>query len=122
MLKWKISANNSGELFQSGSESGNVTESKPSLQEGACSADGECYYFYHQFEVNNCLFKDKLQTQVTNIDIEVFNSAMLTSIGRIQVVDLTSLRGMEKYSGPMDLEMAGSTSYNVNFQWHQGPT
>ncbi|XP_069126322.1 uncharacterized protein [Argopecten irradians] len=125
MLKWKISANNSGELFQSGSESGNVTESKPSLQEGACSADGECYFFYNQFEVNNCWFKvpkDELQTQVTNIDIEVFNSAMLRSIGRFQVIDLTSLRGMEEYSGPMDLEVAGSTSYSVNFQWHQGPT
>ncbi|XP_069122178.1 uncharacterized protein [Argopecten irradians] len=89
MIKWKIIANDSEELFQSGSESGNVTDTKPSLQEGDCSSDGECYYFYHQFEINNCWFKvpkDELQTQVTNIDIEVFNSAMLSSIARFQVV------------------------------------
>ncbi|XP_021363702.1 uncharacterized protein LOC110456947 isoform X2 [Mizuhopecten yessoensis] len=124
-FKWKLIANQSDQVFHSGSDHGNITKRKPSLQEGACTSDGECYYFYHEFEVNNCWFmvsKDDLPTQVTNIDIEVFNSAMLSSFGRFQVDDLRSLSGMEEYSGPMHLAVTGTTSYSANFQWHQGPS
>ncbi|XP_033739140.1 uncharacterized protein LOC117326497 [Pecten maximus] len=125
LIKWKLTANDSEKVFHSGSENGNITERKPSLQEGACTSVGECFYFYNEFEVNNCWFKvpkDDLPAQVTNIDIEVFNSAMLSSFGRFQVDDLTSLNGMEEYSGPMHLEVTGTTSYSANFQWRQGPS
>ncbi|XP_021363664.1 uncharacterized protein LOC110456921 [Mizuhopecten yessoensis] len=125
MFKWKIKTNDSEEIFHEGQSQGNRTERKPSKLEGECSPAGGCFYYLHQFEINNCWLmvpKDKLETQVIDIHIDVFNLAMLYSSVRLQIKHLPSFDGIEEYYGPMDLVVSGKTSSSANFQWHQGPS
>ncbi|OWF55670.1 uncharacterized protein LOC110456866 [Mizuhopecten yessoensis] len=125
MFKWKIKPNDSDEIFHEGQSEGNITGNRPSKQEGECSSAGGCFYYLHQFEINNCWLmvpKDKLETQVIDIHIDVFNLAMLNSSVSLQINHLPLFDGIEEYYGPTDLIVSGTTSSSVNFQWHLGPS
>ncbi|OWF55675.1 Fibroblast growth factor receptor 2 [Mizuhopecten yessoensis] len=88
-----------------------------------------CFYYLHQFAINNCWLmvpKDKLETQVIDIHIDVFNLAMLNAtvhmVARHYCTETIYLICINSDYGPMDLVVSGKTSSSANFQWHQGPS
>lgn len=124
-LKWRIMPNDSAEIFHQGESEGNKTQIHPSKEDGDCSSAGGCFYYLHQFEINNCwlkVHKDKLATQVIDIHIDVYNLAMLNSSASTEITHLPSFDGLEEYFGPLDLKVTGTSSDSANVQWSFGPS
>ncbi|XP_056008078.1 uncharacterized protein LOC125667473 isoform X3 [Ostrea edulis] len=77
------------------------------------------------FNINNChaMNVSDVSTEIVDIQMDIYNSAGLSISKSIQITDLTDLRGVHSYFGPMNVTLADVISLSsVKIMWVQAPS
>ncbi|XP_071137082.1 uncharacterized protein [Mytilus edulis] len=121
-IEWRIKDEKTGKVFKTGKISGNKTNEDGGTL-GNCIPMGDCYFFKHTIDINNCWMvvpKAKLSSQNLTLEVDVFNMAMKSTTKRKQISNLMQFRGMESYSGPINLRVVAIYSNGVKLKWTKG--
>ncbi|KAK3109070.1 hypothetical protein FSP39_022224, partial [Pinctada imbricata] len=89
------------------------------------STTGEYYERRIHVDISNCdLMVDEqdLATETLDITFEVFNGALSSVSETIQLSDLTSLRGVNQYYGPMNITANRRGSSGARVTWYLAPS
>lgn len=101
------------------------------VQTSSCTSDcyrtqvNEWYNRSIEFDINHCWMripKENLDTQVMELEINVFNSAMLSQTSVMTINSIRSYTGIEDYFGPMNIQMTRQSETGVSLSWDHAPS
>lgn len=124
-ISWRLIANESGIVFKTGNLTGNKTDKYPGIKEGYRIASDDYYYISHFLNVDNCWMvvpKENTLEESILLELIVFNMAMKSTLYNTTLSDLSSLDGMDQYSGPMHLKIAATYDNGVRLKWDLAPS
>lgn len=124
-IEWKLKSNNTGSVFKSGFILGNLTNETLTWEEGYKVGMGDSFYLSHYQEVDNCwmvVTKDAFKDEFVNLELIVYNRALVSTRRTYMITDLGSLNGIDEYSGPMNLYVETTYSNAVRLRWTVSPT
>lgn len=124
-IEWKLKSNNTGSVFKSGFILGNLTNETMTIGIGYKDGMEDSFYFSHYQEVDNCwmvVTKDAFKDEFVNLELIVYNRALVSTRKTYMVTDLGSLNGIDEYSGPMNLYVETTYSNAVRLRWTVSPT
>ncbi|KAL3832122.1 hypothetical protein ACJMK2_023795 [Sinanodonta woodiana] len=117
-----LTRDDTGEVKYSGYVSGNsknVTGSCKSHLECSCVLE-KCFIFDQTLDLDNCWFltgKEEIDHVNFTVNITVYNQALLSEHFSRKIYNLTTLHGLEKYSGPTNIRVAQNLPNGVRLAW-----
>nr|XP_034323632.1 uncharacterized protein LOC105320732 isoform X2 [Crassostrea gigas] len=124
-IKYRFTSNNTGAVFKSDFIPGNKSNVALSLKEGYMDQMGDYFYYSHYLEVDNCwmvVTKDAFKNEFVNLELIVYNRALVSTRKTYMITDLGSLNGIDEYSGPTNLHVETTYSNAVRLRWTVSPT
>ncbi|XP_033761790.1 uncharacterized protein LOC117343520 [Pecten maximus] len=101
------------------------------VQTSACTNDcyrtriDEWYNRSIEFDINHCWMrvpKENLDTQVMEVEMKIFNSAMLSVTEVMTIRSIRNFTGIEDYFGPMNIQMTRQSETGVSLSWDHAPS
>nr|XP_034323636.1 uncharacterized protein LOC105326363 [Crassostrea gigas] len=124
-IRYSFLSNNTGAVFKSDFIPGNKSNVALSLKEGYTDKMGDHFYYSQYLKVDNCwmvVSKDAFKDEFVNLELIVYNRAMVSTQMSYMITDLGSLNGIDEYSGPTNLHVETTYSNAVRLRWTVSPT